>query len=281
VSDQQSGYPGAPPGWYGDPAGGPAQRWWDGYAWTEALAQPSQPVHPAPASTPPWAAASAHYAASNTAALVSRELSITPAARLALAYPGVSSLLLLLFARVNASQLRNVGHQFHLSMLASQHNLPAPAITVPPLNGPVGAIVSFNWLISIVAIVLSLVWQHRAASAARSLGLPARHSPGWGVGSWFVPIVNWWFPYQALVDCLDAGNPARPLVLRYWVCGVGTGLLTGAALFSSFFSPGVSLGLSIPAALLGLGVISQAPAVVTSIAGFHRTQTSGTTTQPG
>ena len=32
----QSGYPGAPPGWYPDPAGGPAQRWWDGYAWNEA-----------------------------------------------------------------------------------------------------------------------------------------------------------------------------------------------------------------------------------------------------
>ena len=33
---EHSGYPGAPPGWYPDPAGGPGQRWWDGYAWTEA-----------------------------------------------------------------------------------------------------------------------------------------------------------------------------------------------------------------------------------------------------
>ena len=27
----------AVPGWYPDPAGGPAMRWWDGYRWTESL----------------------------------------------------------------------------------------------------------------------------------------------------------------------------------------------------------------------------------------------------
>ena len=38
---EHSGYPGAPPGWYPDPAGGPGQRWWNGYAWTEATVLPS------------------------------------------------------------------------------------------------------------------------------------------------------------------------------------------------------------------------------------------------
>jgi hypothetical protein len=193
----------------------------------------------------------------------------------------VSSLLLLLFARVNASQLRSVGHQFHLSILASQHNLPAPTLTVPPLNGPVGAIISINWLISLVAIVISLIWQQRSALAARSLGLPARHSPGWGVGSWFVPIVWFWIPFQALTDCLEPGHPARRLLLRYWICGVGTGLFLVAALFSAFFSPAVSLVLSIPAALLALGVIALAPQVVTAISGTHRAPTASTGPQPG
>ncbi|WP_104525507.1 phospholipid scramblase-related protein [Blastococcus atacamensis] len=36
-----------PPGWYPDPAGSPAARWWDGQGWTEHLQQP--PAPPAPA----------------------------------------------------------------------------------------------------------------------------------------------------------------------------------------------------------------------------------------
>ncbi len=48
---EHDGYPGAPPGWYPDPAGGPGQRWWDGYAWTDPTVLPQ---HPPP---PPWAGA--------------------------------------------------------------------------------------------------------------------------------------------------------------------------------------------------------------------------------
>jgi hypothetical protein len=32
---------GPPPGWYADPSGSPALRWWDGTAWTEHLSQPA------------------------------------------------------------------------------------------------------------------------------------------------------------------------------------------------------------------------------------------------
>ncbi len=33
--------PAPPPGWYPDPSGGPARRWWDGRTWTEHLQSPS------------------------------------------------------------------------------------------------------------------------------------------------------------------------------------------------------------------------------------------------
>jgi len=271
VSDDQLGYPGAPPGWYADPAGGPGQRWWDGYAWSDAVTQPVQA--PAP---PPWAIATTRLAASQTTDLVQFELSITPMARLTLAYPGISGVITILFARVYAGQLRDVGHQFHLAFMAAQNNLPAPTLNFPTFTGPMNTVFSVNSLLALAALVISLVWQHRAASAARALGLPGRLSPTWGVGSWFVPVIDLWFPYRALVDCLAPGDPNRRVILRYWLCWIGVGVGNTAVLFASVFSSGAGLVLSIPAALLAVGVLASAPKVVLAIASSHRALSAGT-----
>src|ERR1700723_2401090 len=80
---EHSGYPGAPPGWYADPAGGPGQRWWDGYAWNEAVITPATPpappsgLPPAPPHVPPnapWIAAQARLVSAATSQLVANEL---------------------------------------------------------------------------------------------------------------------------------------------------------------------------------------------------------------
>ena len=108
----QSGYPGAPPGWYPDPAGGPGQRWWDGYAWTESTVLPQQPPPPpwATASPPqgppttiaPWAEASQRLSTFNTASLVDNELRLASLARFAIVLPAVYWLFTLIENRVNA-----------------------------------------------------------------------------------------------------------------------------------------------------------------------------------
>jgi hypothetical protein len=54
-------------------------------------------------------------------------------------------------------------------------------------------------LVGLVAVgteFLIAFWCYRAADSAAKLGIPLRRSPGWALGSWYVPIVNLWWPAQ-------------------------------------------------------------------------------------
>ena len=56
--DQSRATGGLPPaGWYPDPAGGPARRWWDGAGWPHDLEQQQGAPEARPASTPQPASA--------------------------------------------------------------------------------------------------------------------------------------------------------------------------------------------------------------------------------
>ena len=274
---EHNGYPGAPPGWYPDPAGGPGQRWWDGYAWTEATVLPASPPPPPWAGAPPpqgpasqvapWAVASERLNTFTTSGLVDSEVRMTPVARLAVAMPGVYYLVNLIVQRVNADQLRAFGHQMRIVWDYSQRGQ-----TPPPYHGPNGfsPVSLLVGLVTLGAVVVACIWQHRAASAARGLGLPSRRSPAWGVGAWFVPVVNLWVPYSAIRDCLPADDPHRQRVLRWWIAWLVAAFGSGAAGICALFSTGTALVLSIPAALACLAVIAWAPGIVSAIAAAHR-----------
>ena len=124
---------------------------------------------------------------------------------------------------------------------------------------PLGLLVG---VLTVVAVVVACIWQHRAATAGRALGIPSRHSPAWGVGSWFVPVVNLWIPYAAVRDCLPAGHPQRTRVLHWWIAWLLTSVLTTGAGACALFSTGAALVVSVPAALACLAVIAWAPGIV-------------------
>ncbi len=275
---EHSGYPGAPPGWYPDPAGGPGQRWWDGYAWSEATVLPQHPPPPPWASAAatqgpatqaaPWAVASERLSTYNTTQRVDSERGMVPVARFAVAMPAVYFLVSLLLQRVNADQLRSAGHHFRIVWHDAQNG-----ITPPPYHAPSNSLTPVGFLVAAVtvaAVIVACMWQHRAASAGRALGIPSHRSPAWGVGSWFVPVVNLWMPYSAVRDCLPPDHPYRRRVLHWWIAWLLTGFLGTLAAGAALFSTGTALVLSIPAALACLAVIAWAPGIVLAIAASHQ-----------
>jgi hypothetical protein len=74
------------------------------------------------------------------------------------------------------------------------------------------------------AMVLFVAWFYRARVSAEGHGWPQRRSPGWAIVGWFVPVVNFWFPFQIMADIWRAGlpEPARAnravLPRIWWAC---------------------------------------------------------------
>ena len=71
------------------------------------------------------------------------------------------------------------------------------------------ALIGFTQLgVFVATAVLFLVWVHRVVSNASTFRrLPM--TPGWAVGSYFVPIVNFWKPLTAMREAWWAGAPER------------------------------------------------------------------------
>ena len=280
----QSGYPGAPPGWYPDPAGGPGLRWWDGYAWTDTTVLPERPPPPPWASAPPpqgppseaapWAVAAERLDAYVTSRLVDDELRLAPAARWAVAVPAVYFIVNLIVLRVNAAQWRTLGHEFRVTWHDAQNHNTPPAYNAPSGGVPYSLSVAIGVLV-VAAVIVACIWQHRAASAARALGYPSERSPAWGVGCWFVPIVNLWMPYRSIRDCLPPGDPQRTRVLRWWVALLAAGCLWLTADICALVSTGLALAVSIPAAVAAVALVAVSYGVVPAIAAAHRTVGGG------
>lgn len=151
------------------------------------------------------------------------------------------------------------------------------------VNGAGGRIVRIRWsspvgalypdLFEVVAAPLAvvfLVWQHSAATVARGLGYPSRISPALGVGSWFIPVVNLWFPYWALSDTLPAGHPMRDRGLWAWLAYLGA-LSTGAAtLFVALASTTAAIVVMVVSSACGLVAVGLGAQLLTAVDRDHR-----------
>jgi uncharacterized protein DUF4328 len=60
----------------------------------------------------------------------------------------------------------------------------------------------------IATVIVFLMWLYRASNNVAAFGEPLQHSSGWAVGSFFVPIMNLFVPYQAVKDVWKKSDPA-------------------------------------------------------------------------
>ncbi|WP_019809203.1 DUF4328 domain-containing protein [Saccharomonospora halophila] len=75
--------------------------------------------------------------------------------------------------------------------------------------------------LGVVTGVTFLVWLWRTrGNAELASTAPHRRARGWVLGGWFVPVVNFWFPYQIVADIYRASAPngsrGTPWLAWWW-----------------------------------------------------------------
>jgi hypothetical protein len=244
-----------------------AWRWWSGVAWTEWASDPSAPAplldqyqpgasaQPSYPSYPPTRSGPSLYGVSPQQRFAAQEKAAVWARRAFTGYP-VVIVVGMLAAWAGSSSLRHTLHQLRVQM-DSGATATTHVQTASP--NPLGLV---NLALFAGFYIFVLIWQYQAASTARLLGLPAVRTPGLGVGSWFIPIVNFWFPYQAIRDCLPPDDPSRIVVSRLWAFFIATLVASATtnvlALYGNptgFIVGGVALALSAGFAVNGVRAV--------------------------
>ena len=136
--------------------------------------------------------------------------------------------------------------------------------------------------LSIFTLILFLIWFYRAYRNLPALGATElRFTPRWAVIWWFIPIFNFWKPYQVTVEIMKSSDSTvgrtdsatrklmdRPnLVLIWWIYSfvavaisfgalywLGLGRLSNASIVESSFVDLPSLVVSVSGAI-GTGLV--------------------------
>jgi hypothetical protein len=194
---------------------------------------------------------------------------------------GASVVLGAVIRSFEASYYAALWHWFHHAYdLASQGSSSAVIGNPPAAPAWASTITVLIVLpLEVLGLVLTLAFQHRAATAAKAVGLPQRLSPTFGVVGWFIPFAGMVLPWIAWRDLLPPTHPERPKVTAIWLLALGSGLTTVLSVIltaSSITLAALFAAVSVIAAILAL---RQAPGVVHAVLEAHRSSTQAPTTE--
>jgi eukaryotic-like serine/threonine-protein kinase len=107
------------------------------------------------------------------------------------------------------------------------------ALATPPGSGleTAGAIVLLTgeviFLIGLVGAAIAVpMWMHRVFRNLPALGEQGmRWSPAWAAGAWFIPILNFFVPYQVMRVLWSSFGDGRPTPQYWWGAWIGAYVL--------------------------------------------------------
>lgn len=73
----------------------------------------------------------------------------------------------------------------------------------------------------IATVVVFLMWLYRVSNNVAAFGATTQHSSGWAIGSFFVPIMNLFVPYQAVREIWKKSEPNATDAFSYGVSPPG------------------------------------------------------------
>lgn len=142
----------------------------------------------------------------------------------------------------------------------------------PVLALALGATNALVGLFLLIAAVPVIGWIYRAHANLREAGLDElRYSPGWSVGSFFVPLINLVVPFQAMRELHNRSHGEGPWqaatavgdVTSWWACLISAIAVSTVATMVAFLAtipnlyviqpPGVNTGLALFALVLFTG----------------------------
>ncbi len=215
-----------PAGWYQDPNGAQAWRYWDGGVWTDHVAPwAAEVIEPSPEERVVEERRWARYAKWAFVAYVPFQVA-------------VQVLGALQFDRT-----------YHGTLLTD--NAPKQPSLFQPLSIGLSQVAC-----SLAVLGITLVfgyWCMQAARAARAQGIPIVRSPGWAMAGWFIPILNFWWPPQTIrsfaKDRQQLGH-----VVGWWICFI----VATAASFAAAIAAGTNdFASAIPFLVVGaISVVS-------------------------